>query len=355
MRASIAIAALLGAGALAQPHLRNIHRHQKRDEVKEWNQNGVHYAEDIVDVYVTVGGGHAAPEASAAPSPIGQEKYVQNGGQSGGQRGRQQSQPAPSASAPVQKAPVIEYVQQQQPSAPAAAPSPAPMPIKQYQPQTQPQQEQQQQQPTQVAAPSPQQQPSAPAAAPAPAPSTNTQSSNPPSDGSYWTSSPLSPPNTPGAQDVLSRANYWRTKWNSQLGPFTWSSNLAKNSYTTTKTPTTYTTDPSTGKQVPHGEGGATVMGHMLGPGSYAQCIAGGGNSGMKGSLTPFDQAFLMWICEEPNGLAECSEIDESANGGDTGHAQIIKGSYNQIGCYWMGSDVYGGMWTCDFAGGADE
>ena len=305
MRASIAIAAVLGAGALAQPHLRNIHRHQKRDEVKEWNQNGVHYVEDIVDPYVTVSGGHAAPEASAAPSPIGQEKYVQNH-------------------------------------------------------QTQPQQEQQQQQPTHFATPSPQQyvpqqQPSAPAAAPAPAPSNNTQSSNPPSDGSYWASSPLSPPNTPGAQDVLSRANYWRTKWNSQLGSFTWSSNLAKNSYTTTITPTTYTTDPSTGKQVPHGEGNATVMGHMLGPGSYAQCIAGGGNSGMKGSLTPFDQAFLMWICEEPNGLAECSEINESANGGDTGHAQIIKGSYNQIGCYWMGSDVYDGMWTCDFAGGADE
>lgn len=304
MRASIAIAAVLGAGALAQPHLRNIHRHQKRDEVKEWNQNGVHYVE-VVDTYVTVGGGHAAPEASAAPSPIGQEKYVQNH-------------------------------------------------------QTQSQQEQQQQQPTHFATPSPQQyvpqqQPSAPAAAPAPAPSNNTQSSNPPSDGSYWASSPLSPPNTPGAQDVLSRANYWRTKWDSQLGPFTWSSNLAKNSYTTTVTPTTYTTDPSTGKQVPHGEGNATVMGHMLGPGSFAQCIAGGGNSGMKGSLTPFDQAFLMWICEEPNGLAECSEINESANGGDTGHAQIIKGSYNQIGCYWMGSDVYDGMWTCDFAGGADE
>lgn len=304
MRASIAIAAVLGAGALAQPHLRNIHRHQKRDEVKEWNQNGVHYVE-VVDTYVTVGGGHAAPEASAAPSPIGQEKYVQNN-------------------------------------------------------QTQSQQEQQQQQPTHLATPSPQQyvpqqQPSAPAAAPAPAPSNNTQSSNPPSDGSYWASSPLSPPNTPGAQDVLSRANYWRTKWDSQLGPFTWSSNLAKNSYTTTITPTTYTTDPSTGKQVPHGEGNATVMGHMLGPGSFAQCIAGGGNSGMKGSLTPFDQAFLMWICEEPNGLAECSEINESANGGDTGHAQIIKGSYNQIGCYWMGSDVYDGMWTCDFAGGADE
>ncbi|KAL2048898.1 hypothetical protein ABVK25_010850 [Lepraria finkii] len=147
MRASIAIAAVLGADALAQPHLRNIHRHQKRDEVKEWNQNGVHYVEDIVDPYVTVGGGHAAPEASAAPSPIGQEKYVQNH-------------------------------------------------------QTQPQQEQQQQQPTHFATPSPQQyvpqqQPSATAAAPAPAPSNNTQSSNPPSDGSYWASSPLSPPNTP--------------------------------------------------------------------------------------------------------------------------------------------------------------
>ena len=77
----------------------------------------------------------------------------------------------------------------------------------------------------------------------------------------------------------------------------------------------------------------------------------------MKGDLTPFDQAFLMWICEEPNGLEECGLIGE-ANGskdGDTGHADIIKGSYNQIGCFWMGSDVYDGMWTCDFAGGADE
>ena len=327
MRTSIAIAALLGAGALAQPRFRNVHRHHKRDQIKQWDEGGVHLVEDIV--YVTVPPGQGAPAASPAASPIGQAKYVQNG--NGGYQGQGAGQqPAPSPSVSVTQTPIIKYAQQQ-PSTQATSPSAAPSQVNIVQPQPQPQQ----------------QRTSASAAAPAPSPSTNTQSSNAPSDGSYWASSPLSPPNTPGAQDVLFRANYWRTKWNPSLGPFTWSSTLAKNAYTTTVTPTTYTTD-SNGQQVPHGEGGATVMGHMLNPGSNAQCIAGGGNSAMKGDLTPFDQAFLMWICEEPNGLAECAG-QGGAGGGETGHAEIIKGKYDQIGCYWMGSDKYGGMWTCDF------
>ncbi len=72
----------------------------------------------------------------------------------------------------------------------------------------------------------------------------------------------------------------------------------------------------------------------------------------MNGTYSPFDQAFLMWICEEPNGLEDCTTMGEGGGSTDTGHAEIIKGGYTEIGCFWMGSDVDGGMWTCDFAGG---
>ncbi len=72
----------------------------------------------------------------------------------------------------------------------------------------------------------------------------------------------------------------------------------------------------------------------------------------MNGTYSPFDQAFLMWICEEPNGLEDCTTMGEGGGSTDTGHAEIIKGTYTEIGCFWMGSDVDGGMWTCDFTGG---
>ena len=45
--------------------------------------------------------------------------------------------------------------------------------------------------------------------------------------------------------------------------------------------------------------------------------------------------------------------LDGGENG--TGHAGIIKWGYTDIGCFWMGSDFYGGMWTCDFAGGPGD
>lgn len=73
----------------------------------------------------------------------------------------------------------------------------------------------------------------------------------------------------------------------------------------------------------------------------------------MKGGYSPFDQAFLMWICEEPNGLVDCAAVG-GGGGKETGHAEIIRGGYTSIGCYWMGSSGNGGgMWTCDFSGGA--
>ena len=76
----------------------------------------------------------------------------------------------------------------------------------------------------------------------------------------------------------------------------------------------------------------------------------------MNGTYSPFDTAFLMWICEEPNGLEDCTTMGEGGGAppNGTGHAEIIKGEYTEIGCFWMASSfIGGGMWTCDFAGGA--
>ncbi|KAL6716256.1 hypothetical protein ACLMJK_005822 [Lecanora helva] len=163
------------------------------------------------------------------------------------------------------------------------------------------------------------------------------ETSTPVSSGTFWAQSPKSPlSGGAGSKDVLSQANYWRQKWLG-LPPFTWSSTLADNAYKTATTATYYTTE--NGKQVPHNEGGATVMGHELYPGSHGQCIIEGDDTAIKNGLTPFDRAWLGWICEEPNNNIPCDQIGNIKYNGDTGHAEIIKSSsYSQIGCYYMDS-----------------
>lgn len=101
-------------------------------------------------------------------------------------------------------------------------------------------------------------------------------------------------------------------------------------------------------------------MNHKLNDGSAGQCIAGGNDESVTEGLTPFEHAWLMWICESPTaGLkGKCPPPKELKPGEkrETGHADIIAGSYTKIGCYYMDSKVQkdpknpGGMWTCDFA-----
>ena len=198
----------------------------------------------------------------------------------------------------------------------------------------------------------------------------------------FWSSSPLSPiTGVSGSTDVLTSANTWRKKWLSSpstLVDFEWNSTLAKNSYLTATGPIFTTTDPKTGQLVYHNEYYATQMNHNLNPGSMAQCEdTGVGNAMMNAtaqrmtgiSITPFEQAWLMWMCEEPLATIQevCKQLgfNNQGNSAETGHAEIIKSaSYTQMGCYYMNAtnpdgtpyhdanvpSNWLGIWTCDFA-----
>ena len=102
-------------------------------------------------------------------------------------------------------------------------------------------------------------------------------------------------------------------------------------------------------------------MNHFLHPGSSAQCINEGDGTTVDAGLTPFEQAFLGWICERPNANVPCDKIGETGHYAvdattgqpETGHADIIGGGYTKMGCYYQdGTDhpSFVGMWTCDFA-----
>ena len=206
--------------------------------------------------------------------------------------------------------------------------------------------------------------PNTPVATPTPIQSSSsTPSSVPSSSDTYWASAPMSPlAGGQGAQSILDSANKLRQAWMSNTTKFTWSPTLANNSYMTATQPV-YDTEVS-GTPVPHNEGGGNQMGHELYPGSSSQCIIYGDDQTINGTLTPFETAFLGWICEEPNEYDMCIQQGYIKASVDTGHADIIKGTVSQIGCYYMNSTEWNsssglppGMWTCDFQepGGQEE
>jgi len=356
MRASIALSALLGAGAIAQPHLKHagLHRpNHRRDQVDYYQQGNEMVEEHIVDVYVSATVGQPSPP-TAVPA-VAQEKVA--------------IQPVSPAATPTSVAVVGKHVvhnhdyqqaapQVQSSNVVIAAPPPSVTPV------------------------------AAPAAVPvkayvAPKPSTSVAApvaSSPPSSGdnTYWSTSPMSPISGGGGSDVLTAANKWRTLWMKNTTDFVWSSTLAHNAYLTATEAVFTTPDPVTGAPVKHNEGGAKEMNHNIDrPGSNGQCEASGeGNVAMNpkaNGLTPFEEAWLMWICEKRNaaisdtcqklGYGEC--FPTPTNECD-GHAKIIEGSFTQLGCYYMNAtssnrtpykdsagnwiNGYAGIWTCDFA-----
>jgi len=349
MRSSIAILTFVGTVALAHPSIKHRHLHQKRDTVLTTTIGNEVIVEDIQDVYVTVPPGFqipgseptsslAVPEnlavqtpaisassssSSSSATPAVQEKYAYPGGNSLWSEYHQRQHPSQSSIESQVPTPV-ETSTTLSPTTPSLV-SPA--------------------SPTEVL-PSSQSSTTAPASV-----STASAVSSPVATGSFWAKSPMSPlAGGSGSKDVLTQANYWRNKW-LNLPPFTWSSTLANNSYMTATQPTYYRTDDN-GNNVPHNEGGAMVMGHELYPGSSSQCIASGDDTTMNQDLTPFEVAFLLWICEEPNYNIPCAQIGSGKPTSDTGHADIIKGTVSQIGCYYMdsvGNSGFTGMWTCDF------
>lgn len=365
MRAPILLSALLGAGAIAQPHLQhagNHRHHHKRDEVETYREGNMVVVEHIVDVYVTVEPGQApAATPAAAFEP---ERPAVNAVSS-----------APAAAAVAEKYAVHNAPQQeahkeyQHPSSaaqvvvapPSVTPIAAPAQVKTY------------------AAPQPS---TVVSAAPESPESTSTTDTSSAPD-TYWSNSPLSPiTGGSGAIDVLTSANNWRKKWMAASPPtsgdYTWSPIVANNSYYTA------TDIESRGTNMVHSllvvvpkPNGVEV--------SSAQCEASGkGNTQMNTTqpvagvtLTPFERGWFEWMCERPNDVIVdiCAglgynTINPSPSG--TGHADIIMGASTSFGCYYMnatnadgtayvGPSVaeektyqipadYLGIWTCDFA-----
>lgn len=342
MRTSFALSALLGAGAIAQPHLRyagpHVHRH-RRDEVDTYRQGNV-MVEEYVE-YITVTGS-PGQDPAATPAPFA----VHNGPH---QHANEEYHYDPSV-APVSVAP-----------APSVTLVAAPAQVEEA-----------------YVAPTPS---TSTVASAVETTTPKTQDSTPTTDtvsapDTYWSSSPLSPiTGGSGAVDVLTSANKWRNQWMKASGlpapaQYTWAPLIANNSYNTAMGP----------------ENRATSMVHSLAKGANGQTIASGqceasgrGNAqmnmteGITGqALTPFEEAWFMWMCEAPNDAISdiCRDLGNNwqAPIADPGHANIIKGSYTSFGCYYMnatnadGTPYVGaseglqipqdflGYWTCDFA-----
>ena len=331
MRDSAILAlAVLGTSALAVPHVHAVHQHKHRDIYKTWAKDNNVYVEDIQIVTNFVGRPQGSPPQPTAPS-AGNDVEEKNA--LPGRYHHPCSPPAVIASSSLNFAPAIPagVAPSSPPEAPPAPSDAAPAP-----------------------APTPAADPSTPAdtgsgsatgTGPVPGPSNIDTAGSP-----TWSTSP----NSMG-KSILGTANYWRNTWNSSLGPFEWDDTLAGNARSTAVDPIV-TVD---GKV--ENEGGANQMNHDLNPGSMAQCINEGDGTTIDDGLTPFEQAWLGWLCERPDNNIPCDKISETGHYAtdsttgqpDTGHADIIRGSYTKIGCYYQdGTDhpSFVGMWTCDFA-----
>lgn len=317
MRSAIAISALLGAGAFALPSLQHRHLHDKRHDGHDTNHMDNAEVVEVVELYtVTITAGQPLPTPQEDAPIAAPQKLAVN--------------PVPAP----QKLAVNPVPQQPKSVTPPASSSTAPVVV-------------------------PQPTSSTPAASSAPA--SAPVSSTPQDPNTFWATSPMSPTaGGSGAKDVLTQANYWRQQWKG-LPAFTWSSELAKNAYLTATEPI-YTTTNKEGKVEKHNQGGAMDMNHHLNPGSSSQCIASGNDGSVTLDLTPFEHAYLMWLCEMPTaGIQQaCDRLPKPGkNPGKnpgTGHAQIIQGSVSKIGCYYMDAIIQkdpnnkGGLWNCDFA-----
>lgn len=306
MHSYFPIAALFGAGAIAHPSFLHRHPHNKRDRfVTSFVGNEV-LVEDFKDtVIVTVTAGQIPSSQPVAPPAV------------------PDSPPVAEKLAVKAPPPVPERLVVDPPSVAPSSTTPIATPTQ-----------------TPEASPSP-----PPVAAPAPAPAT----SQPKDSNTFWATSRMSPhAGGSGAKDVLTQANYWRQQWKG-LPPYTWSSTLAKNAYDTAMNV--------------EGKDPKNMMVHALYDGSSAQVEATGLDAAVDShGLTPFERAFVGWLCEDPTSNLPCQCVDSSKydiscnqnidKEDPTGHSDIIKSYRNQIGCYYLepqgGNSV--GVWTCDFA-----
>lgn len=145
---------------------------------------------------------------------------------------------------------------------------------------------------------------------------------------------------------ILAVANKYRSLYG--LPAFKWSSQLKANA-------------AKTGE-----DNGGVNMNHELNSGSMGQVITPGlataSPSVDLGGLSPFEAAYLSWMCEKSSDseISKFCPIMQSAMHmmySSTGHYDILtSSSYSSIGCKFVAnpaassSSPYQGIWTCDVA-----
>lgn len=136
---------------------------------------------------------------------------------------------------------------------------------------------------------------------------------------------PVDTPSVGSGGDWFDIANKWRVAGGKPA--FTLSSKLVANAQDTAD----------------NSVGGLT---HKLNPGTNAQVLA-------PGDASNFESVYVGgWLCEIPNNPGLNGICSTASNGwnheGQTGHAEILTGSYSSIGCALSSST---GVWACDLSG----
>lgn len=296
MRASVVIPVLLGAGALAHPHLKLnnpfAHGNHKRGNPAKVITTTIGNEVQILEYYVqTVYG-----DSSSSTTP-----------------------PTPSVTS--SSAPIVAAPQKLKVNPVAANPVAANQPKMNEQPAN-----------------------NAASSTPASITPSVTPTSNPPAQSSAV---PVSVPETggndgapqSGGVSILETANKYRAMQG--FPPFEYDSQLAGNSAKT------------------NAATGAMVMTHQLNTGSNAQCIAQASPSkGSYKNLTPFEMTYLGWLCEIDDSKLTtlCKDMMDFSkmivDKGNPGHAKILQGKYKYMGCNYQDTTQdrsYDGQWTCDF------
>ena len=177
--------------------------------------------------------------------------------------------------------------------------------------------------------------------APPPPPASSASAATPPSSASDG--SPKS-----GDVSLLTTINKWRDAY--KLHHLAWDSTLQANALKTG------TDDKGVNEN------------HELNPGSMAQVITPGLQTALPGKDmggdTPFELAYVSWLCEVPtdpqlSSTNQCSIVKAIENMvySETGHHDILNSpNYSKIGCAFAANPLassgspYQGLWVCDLA-----
>jgi uncharacterized protein YkwD len=306
----------------------------------------------VTTVVVTQGSAPTPVQEEAAAIPSPEAKQVIPNGGSRRQRFRYSwnfdsngGQPIASAFQPLMEIEMITEAPAPPPSStplpprpsnPAPEPEPEPAPVSEPEPEptlvSEPEPTSQVPEPVSQAQPVAEEQEPISTSAPVSTSAPATQSGN---DGS-----PLS-----DGVSLLTTANKWRSIYD--LSPFTWDEQLESNARKTGE------------------DGGGVTQTHQMGPGTFGQVITPGieAPSDVLQGYTPFELAYVNWLCEVPSPRLKTGGVDGCALVArtqfmvytSTGHHDILTDAkYTKIGCAFArnpnaaSDSPWTGLWVCD-------